>query len=211
MNRVCVFIDGSNFYFALKRNNHHTRVNYHELSKALAGPDRALIRTYYFNSAYDPVLSPEQWKIQQPFLDSLNMTPYLELKLGKLLPLREGGFRDKGTEVLLAADLVFYAARDLFDIAVVVTENTDFTAVLNQVRELGKHVELCLFPDHQPKELIGAVDRVVPLGEVLEKFNLKIFPEAEEDNAGNRIGDSSAKKLVSHDAIKSLLKTKKSS
>ena len=59
MDRICVFIDGSNFSFALKRNNHPTRVDYHELSKALTGPNRRLIRTYYFNSAYDPTLSPE--------------------------------------------------------------------------------------------------------------------------------------------------------
>ncbi len=209
MNRVCVFIDGSNFYFALKRNNHPTRVNYHELTKALVGPDRRLIRTYYFNSAYDQVLSPEQWKTQQPFLDSLNMTPYLELKLGKLLPLRDGGFRDKGTDVLLAADLIYYAARNIYDTAVVITESADYSPVLNQVRELGKHVELGLFPDHQPRELINAVDRIVSLEEVLEKFNSKIFPETEEENTGNRITDFSTNKLVSHAAIRGTLKNKK--
>jgi uncharacterized LabA/DUF88 family protein len=209
MDRVCVFIDGSNFYFALKRNNHPTRVDYHELSKALAGPDRQLIRTYYFNSTYDQTLSPEQWKIQQPFLDSLNSTPYLELRLGKILPLREGGFKEKGTDVLLAADLIYGAGRNFYDTAVVLTENTDFAPVLSQVRELGKHLELCLFPDHQPKELPGAVDRVVPIEEVLEKFSSKIFPETSEDNAGNRSGVSSAGKPLPHTAVKGPFKNKK--
>ena len=53
MERVCVFIDGSNFYFALKRNNRATRVDYYQLSLALAGPDRQLVHTYYYNVAYD--------------------------------------------------------------------------------------------------------------------------------------------------------------
>jgi uncharacterized LabA/DUF88 family protein len=186
INRVCVFIDGSNFYFALKRNNQGTRVDYYELSKALAGPDREFIRTYYFNSVYDPILSPGKWKTQSSFLDSLNRMPYLEMRLGKFLPLREGGFKEKGTDVLLAADLVYYTARNLLDTAVVITENTFFSTVFDHVRELGKHVELGLFHDLQPKELVNAVDRIVPLDEVLEKFDSKIFPETEEDNVGNR-------------------------
>ena len=209
MDRIGVFIDGSNFYFALKRNNHPTRVDYHELSKALAGPDRRLIRTYYFNSAYDPTLSPEQYKGQMPFLDSLTRTPYLELRLGKLVPSKEGGFKEKGTDVRLAADLVYYAARDLFDTAVVITENTEFAPVLNQVKELGKQVELCLFPDSKPRELIGAADRIVPLEEVLAKFESKIFPELQEDNAGNRVGNSLAGKLVPPATARTPLKNRK--
>lgn len=151
-------------------------MDYFELSKALAGPDRRLIRAYYFNSAYDPVSHPEQWKIQQPFLDSLCRTPYLELRLGKLVPQKEAGFKEKGTAVLLASDLIYLAARGIYDIAVVFTENTDFISVINQVREIGKNVELCLFPDSQPRELTQAADVVVPLDKVLEMFGRKIFP-----------------------------------
>ena len=209
MDRICVFIDGSNFYFALKRNNHPTRVDYHELSKALTGPDRRLIRTFYFNSAYDPTVSPEQYKSQVPFFDSLARTPYLELRLGKLVPSKEGGFKEKGTEVRLAADLVYYAARDLFDTAVVITENTEFAPVLNLVKELGKHVELCLFPDGQPRELVHAADRIVPLEEVLAKFESKIFPELQEDNSGNRISNSLSGKAVPPAITKTPLKSRK--
>ena len=190
MKRVCVYIDGSGFYFALKRNNHSTRVDYHELSKALVGPDRTLIRTYYYNSAYDAVASPEQWKSQRSFLESLASSPYLELRLGKLVPQKEGGFKEKGTDVRFATDLVYYAARDIYDVALVITDESDFSFAITQVKELGKNVELCLFPDSQPRELVQASDRIVPLDEVLEGFDKKIFPEVPEihgENSGNRV------------------------
>ena len=209
MNRVCVFIDGSNFYFALKRNNYSTRVDYYELSKALAGPDRKLIRTYYFNSAYDQVTSPEQAKSQQPFLDSLDKTPYLDLQLGRLVPTREGGFREKGTDSRLASNLVYFAARNFYDTAVVITEEPDFSVPLGYVKELGRHVELCLFPDNQPRDLVNAADRIIPMAEVLEKLRSKIFPEAQEENVGNRLGSSFATKPLQSAGTRVPLKGKK--
>jgi uncharacterized LabA/DUF88 family protein len=215
MDRVCLFIDGSGFYFSLKRNNHATRVDYHELSKALVGPDRKLIRAYYYNSAYDPALSPDQWKTQQSFLDSLTRTPFLELRLGKLIPQKEGGFREKGTDIRLVSDMVYYAAKDIYDTAIVITENTDFAGALAQVKEFGKHIELCFFPEGQPRELVQVADRIIPLVEVLTKFGKKIFPEAPEnmetpeDNAGNRVGDPIPTKSSFLSGPKGLLKGKK--
>lgn len=127
MERACVFIDGSNFYFALKRNNRATRVDYHQLSLALAGPDRELVRTFYYNVAYDKNAFPEKAKSQMSFLDSLDRTPYLELRLGRLVPTADGSVQERGVDVLLASDLVYYAARKIFDTAIVVTEDGDFS------------------------------------------------------------------------------------
>jgi uncharacterized LabA/DUF88 family protein len=187
MNRVCVFIDGSKFYFSLKRNNCPTRVDYHKLSLALTGPDRQLIRTYYYNASYDPVLFPDQWKTQQPFLESLSKTPYLELKLGKLVPALEGGFKERGSEVLLATDLVYCAFKNICDTVIVLTEEADFSPTFKQVKELGRHVELGTFKDFQSRDLSNSVDLIVRLDEVLEKYGSKIFPQDPEENIGNRL------------------------
>jgi len=193
MDRVCVFVDGSNFYFGLKRNNQNTRVDYYEFSKAITGPDRRLVRTYYYNSAYDSVLSPDQHKSQQPFLDSLSKTPYLELRMGRLVPNHDGGYKERGAGIKLASDIVYYAARDFYDTAIVITDDTDLAVALSHVKEMGRQVELGLFHDSQPRELMIAADRTVPLEEVLEKFASKIFPEVPEENIGNRIEDKPVK------------------
>ncbi len=194
MNRVCVFIDGSSFYFGLKRNSQITRVDYYAFSKAIVGPDRELVRIYYYNSAYDPILSPEQFKSQQSFLDSLNRTPYLELRLGRIIPTREGGFKEKGADVRLASDIVYYASRKAFDTAIAITEDTDFVSVFSQMKEIGPHLELGLFRDSQPRDLVGIADRIIFLDDVLNKFSSKIFPDNPEETFGNKFEEKPLKK-----------------
>ena len=185
MDRVCVFIDGSNFYFALKRNNRVTRVDYHQLSLALVGPDRQLVRTYYYNVAYDKNLFPDKAKSQMAFLDSLDRTPYLELRLGRLFPAADGGVQERGVDVLMAADLVYYAARTAFDTAIVVTEDGDFCPPLENVKSLGRHVEIATFLDSQSRDLIRVADLYVPLDTVVDKYASKIFPSDSGENRGN--------------------------
>ncbi len=190
MERVCIFIDGSNFYFGLKRNNRATRVDYHQLSLALAGPDRTLVRTYYYNVAYDKNQFPDKAKSQMSFLDSLDHTPYLELRLGRLVSTFDGNIQERGVDVLMASDLVYYAARNAFDTAIVVTEDGDYYPALEKVKELGRHIELGAFNDSQNRELTRVADLRIPLDSVLDKYSSKIFPPDAEDNRGNLSGYS---------------------
>ncbi|HVM32824.1 MAG TPA: NYN domain-containing protein [bacterium] len=179
MSRVCVFIDGSNLYFALKRNNKMTRVDYYQFSLALVGEKRQLIRTYYYNAVFDSAHFTEKAKSQQSFFDSLDRTPYLELRLGRIIQNREGHRMEKGVDVRMASDMVYYAARDFYDTAVVVTEDQDFAPAISLVKELGKHVELALFPDAQSREMVRSTDKVVNLEEVVQQHSALVFPPAQ--------------------------------
>ena len=176
MSRVCVFIDGSNLYFALKRNNKMTRVDYYQFSLALAGERRKLVRTYYYNAVFDSNHFSDKAKSQQSFFDSLDRTPYLELRLGRIIQNREGHRMEKGVDVRMAADMVYYAARDFYDTAVVVTEDQDFSQPISLVKELGKHVEIALFPDAQSREMIRVNDKIVNLDEIVNHHAAHIFP-----------------------------------
>jgi uncharacterized LabA/DUF88 family protein len=191
MERVCIFIDGRNFYFALKRNNRVTRVDYYQLSLALAGPDRKLVRTYYYNVAYDKNQFPDKAKTQMSFLDSLDRTPYLELRLGRLISTFDGNVQERGMDVLIASDMVYYAARKTFDTAIVVTEDAVYASVLEEVKELGRHIEIATFQDSQSRDLIRASDLRIPLDTVLDQFSTKIFPSDVDNNRGgtaDRVG-----------------------
>jgi len=187
MERVNVFIDGNNFYFSLKRNNRSTRVDYHQLSLALTGPDRKLVQTFYYNVAYDKNLFPDKAKAQLEFLDTLEQTPYLNLRLGRLVQSQNGGFQEKGVSSLLAADLIYQAARQAFDIAVVITEDKDYASTLEKVKEFGKQVELACFQDGQNRDLTRASDLFVPIEMILEKYSSRIFPAAPENQRGNPV------------------------
>ncbi len=186
MERVCVFIDGNNFYFGLKRNNRATRVDYYQLCSALVGPERKLVRSFYYNVAYDQKNFPEKAKIQQPFLDSLDRTPYLETRLGRMvLNHDKNSYHEKGVEVMLSSEMVFYAARNLYETAILVTEDDDYSPIMELVKQTGKHVEIALFPDIQPKELIHFADNRIDLDKVLTQHASKIFPVDTDDNRGN--------------------------
>jgi hypothetical protein len=110
-------------------------------------------------------------------------TPYLELALGRIVPTREGGNQERGTAIRLASDLIYTAARNFYDTAVVITEEPSFADALEQVKLLGRHVEVALFPDVQPRALTAAADLVLPLKEILDRYSHRIFP----DDLGNRI------------------------
>ena len=179
MSRVCVFIDGSNLYFALKRNNKMTRVDYYQFSLALAGERRKLVRTYYYNAVFDATHFSDKAKSQQSFFDSLDRTPFLELKLGRIIQNREGHRMEKGVDVRMAADMVYYAARDFYDTAIVVTEDQDFSPAMGLVKELGKHVELAVFPDAQSREMIRAADKILNLDEIVNSHSAHVFPPSQ--------------------------------
>ena len=187
MSRVCVFIDGSNLYFALKRNNKMTRVDYYQFSLALAGERRKLVRTFYYNAVFDSNHFSDKAKSQQSFFDSLDRTPYLELRLGRIIQNREGHRMEKGVDVRMAADMVYYAARDFYDTAIVVTEDQDFSPPISLVKELGKHVELALFPDAQSREMIRSSDKILNLEEIVHHHSSHIFPPAQGGEERNGV------------------------
>jgi len=160
-----------------------TRVDYYQLSLALAGDSRKLVRTYYYNAVFDTNHFSEKAKSQQSFFDSLDRTPYLELRLGRIIQNREGHRMEKGVDVLMAGDMVYYAARNFYDTAIVVTEDQDFSPAMNLVKELGKQVELAVFPDAQSREMIRAADKIVSLDEVVKSHSSHIFPPTQATDA----------------------------
>lgn len=80
--------------------------------------------------------------------------------------------------------MVYYAARKAFDTAIVVTEDGVYASVLDEVKELGRHVEIATFQDNQSRELIQVADLRIPLDTVMNQFSSKIFPPDVADNRG---------------------------
>jgi uncharacterized LabA/DUF88 family protein len=135
--------------------------------------------------AYDKNLFPDKAKSQMSFLDSLDRTPYLELRLGRLVPAADGGVQERGVDVLMASDLVYYAARKAYDTAIVVTEDGGFCPPLENVKALARHIEIATFLDSQSRDLIRMADVYIPLDSVIDKFASKIFPFDPNENRGN--------------------------
>ncbi|MBM4443811.1 MAG: NYN domain-containing protein [Chloroflexi bacterium] len=159
--RVAIFIDGSNLYHALRDNSQRVDLNFAEFtSKLCAG--RPLFRTYYYNVVQDPLQRPESHREQQEFLDTLRKTPYLEVRLGST-KLLQGVPVEKGVDIMLGTDLLNYAWSNLYDVAVLVSGDGDFTYALQAVKNMGRHVEVAYFGSNVSRNLLEVADKSIAL------------------------------------------------
>lgn len=159
--RVAIFIDGSNLYHGLKVNLGKTNLDFNRFSQHLCG-ERRLVRTYYYTAPTDQNVDPLRFAEQQKFLASLYMTPYLEVKLGRLV-YRGKVAMEKGTDIKLGTDMLSLAFKDMYDVAILVTGDGDFVDVVRAVKDLGKYVENASFRSQLSQDLLQAADRLIEL------------------------------------------------
>ena len=155
-DRVAIFIDGSNLYHALKSNFKRHDLNFGEFITKLCGEQR-LFRTYYYNVLQDPVQRPDGSREQQEFLDILRKTPYIEVRLGTT-KTSQGVPVEKGVDVMLATDLLYFAWNDFYDVAILVSGDADFAYAMQAVKNMGKHVEVAYFESGVSKDLLEVAD-----------------------------------------------------
>lgn len=155
-DRVAIFIDGSNLYHALRSNFGRYNINFAEFANRFC-VSRRLFRTYYYNVQQDPIQRPDAFREQQEFLDTLRQAPYLEVRLGST-KLTQGVPVEKGVDIMLATDLLYFAWNDSYDVAVLVSGDSDFAYALQAVKNMGKHVEVAYFEGGISKDLLNIAD-----------------------------------------------------
>lgn len=155
-DRVAIFIDGSNLYHALKSNFGRHDLYFTGFITKLCG-GRPLFRAYYYNILQDSIKWPDAHKEQQEFIEVLNKTPYLEVRLGST-KIAQGVPIEKGIDVMLATDLLYFAWNNSYDVAVLVSGDSDFGYALQAVKNMGKHVEVAYFENVVSKDLLDIVD-----------------------------------------------------
>ncbi len=155
-NRVAIFIDGSNLYHALRENFSRVDLNFTEFTAKLCG-GRPLFRTYYYNVLQDPAQRPEGHREQQEFLETLKKSPYLEVRLGGM-KLSQGVPVEKGVDIMLATDLLHFGWNNLYDVAILVSGDGDFTYALQAAKNMGKHVEVAYFESNISRSMLEVAD-----------------------------------------------------
>ncbi|MFW6107516.1 MAG: NYN domain-containing protein [bacterium] len=195
MDHVCIFIDGSNFYHALKRAGLPTRIDFSKLASALVGRDRKLMQTFYYNtprvrpSRTDPDYSTreQQYRDQQRFFGALRFVPNLTLKLGRFQKIRRAGddvtcpscnhpfkvtdsttYVEKGVDVMLATDLLVHAMKAHYDVAILISSDADYKYAVERAKlEFGKVVELHQVEGARCYDLISACSDYRPITEAI--------------------------------------------
>lgn len=172
-DRVCIFIDGSNFYHAVREAELPVSVDFAKLGAALTDPERRLVHTYYYNT---PLLRPrpgdpdffnrdQPSRAQQRFFNALRFIPNLTFRQGRFQRLPDGGQVEKGVDVALAVDMLTLAFKDRYDVAILVSSDTDYKHAIETVKfETGKVVELCQVEGSRAYDLITACSVFRPVG-----------------------------------------------
>jgi len=161
MERVIIFIDGSNFYYGLKENIGITKIDFNYLAKKITSK-RKYIRTYYYNVRLDAKGDKNKYQAQQRFFSALNFVPYFTVKLGRLQKTC-AGYIEKGVDINIAVDMFRLAKDNIYDTAVLITSDADFVPAVEVIQELGKHVENAYFNKGYSFHLRKACDNFIEL------------------------------------------------
>jgi len=159
--RVCIFIDGSNFYHCLRKDIGDVSVDFQKLAMELCGKDRHLIRTYYYNAPLDMSHDKEKYKKQQQFFDTLRKMPNFKVILVRMQKRILNGkpyYVVKGDDIHIAVDMVMLAQNNSYDTAILVSGDGDFMPAVEAVQSFGKHVENAYFKTGHSWHLRQACD-----------------------------------------------------
>jgi len=146
--RVCIFIDGSNFYHCSRKDFGDVNVDLQKLVEMLCGKNRNLIRTYYYNAPLDMSHDKERYSRQQQFFDKLRNIPNFKVILVRLQKRSFEGkthYVVKGDDIHMAVDMVMLSKNNSYDTAILVSGDGDFVPAVQAVQSFGKHVENAYF------------------------------------------------------------------
>jgi len=178
MERVAIFIDGSNLYKGLVQHlGSDYRLNFVEFITLLTA-GRKLLRAYYYNAPLPP--EDPAAKAHQSFLNYLKRVPYVAVRLGRL-ERRAEGFVEKGVDIQIAIDILRLAYANAYDIAILVSGDGDFAEVVRVVQDMGKQVENTTFHALSSHRLAQQADRFYPLDDFpWERLRAPSLPQPPE-------------------------------
>ncbi len=148
-NKAFVFIDGSNFYFKLKTLVARLKGEYSLLdfdfkgfAKWLVWPaDLAEVRYYLgvVSKKGGDKKSIEMFLNQQKLFANLKKQGVF-IVFGKLIRHPDKTFHEKGVDVRIAVDMIKYARQNKYDVAYLVSSDTDLVPAIKEVQSIGKKV-----------------------------------------------------------------------
>lgn len=167
MNRVAVFIDGINARCRLEECKWVEDFDVLHLGRRLAGP-RSLVRIYYYAPTPNRAqLGQRGYRRQSRYLNAVQRQSGVEIRWGYMVK-RDSVWEEKMIDVLLATDMLFYAAVDHYDTAILVP-------AVRRVRELGKKVELLVFT--RARAFVGNLVKVSSMQRTARQSHFQpIFP-----------------------------------
>jgi len=165
IERVMVFIDGSNLYHSLKGHFKRTDIDIGKFVRKIMDR-RRLVRIYYYNAMVGRREEPERYRDQQAFFASVGAIPYCELRLGRLVYINwpNSPPYEKGVDIQLTTDLLTHSFKNNYDVGVLVAGDSDYVGALQAVKDNGKNVEIALFgKEKTSRPLREVADKIITI------------------------------------------------
>lgn len=167
MSRVIAYIDGFNLYFGLKSKG-WKRLYWLSpglLARNLLKPGQVLAATKYFTSRISPTLrDPDKPKRQATWLEAVELEAGTTIHYGHYLAKTMTCYtcraswsspEEKMTDVKIAIELLRDAYEDAFDVALLISADSDLAPAIEAVRagRPAKRVIVASPPDRESKKL----------------------------------------------------------
>ena len=130
---VAIYIDGSNFYFSIKK-TFNCKIDIEKFCEKLVGDDELVKINYYISPVGET--NPEVYVEQQRFLEQLRKINKFKIIFGRLEKRKRDGeiyYVEKATDINLARDLIFDSIDNNYDKAFLISNDGDFSSVVSSI------------------------------------------------------------------------------
>ncbi len=166
--RVVVFIDGPNIFYAIRDLN--IKIDYRRLVNFLV-KDRKLVEARYYTSMpREEDVQSSEWESymrQKKFLKKLE-SQGIKVIVTTLKKLPSGGYEEKGLDIILSTDMLKLSKK--YDTGILVSGDGDFVNVVKEIKQIGKRIENAAFIKTSSYQLRNACDRYIPLDDYTNRF-----------------------------------------
>jgi uncharacterized LabA/DUF88 family protein len=186
MEKVIAYIDGYNLYYGLRDQGwkRFYWLNLQKLSEQFLKPTQTLVQTKYFTTI---VKQPNDKRLrQQVFLEALQTLPDFKIYYGHFLSdeivCRKCGHtytthHEKMTDVNISVELMMDAVQDRFDVAFLISADSDLVSPVRRVQQLFPHKRVVsIFPPGRFSSALKKVTKgTLRMGHV--ELSKSLFPD----------------------------------
>lgn len=158
-----IFIDGGYLREGVKRVFGDDNIDFALLPLLLDWSTRGghirseLIRVYYYDAIVDH--KDPKYDEQNRYFERIQENNDYEVKLGRLIKTKDGRYRQKGVDVLLAVDMITKAFLNHYDIALFLGGDDDYVDLVKSIKDFtGKRIVGAYFQENVSKRLAESFD-----------------------------------------------------
>jgi uncharacterized LabA/DUF88 family protein len=191
MDRVAIFIDGSNLYNSLKKINE--KIDFQRFIDNVVG-NRQLVGVFYYTANLHIEEDEKRYWEHHRFLEELRKISQFNVVLCKLkkISLGENKFKYviKGDDARLIHDFIVGGYENVYDIAIIVSGDEDFEPMIKTAQKKGKKIGNAYFKHSSSNLLRKSCNFSICMDKNIENFRLKRkVPPLPEDHSGTIINN----------------------